>query len=70
MKTFTLTTSQEETLEMLRMTTITGADQKDGMEKTLEQIVYQALERGIASIQQTRKQYIRTKAALKAYAGR
>lgn len=63
-----LTTDQLAKLEYLRKTTITGKTKEEG-EKTLEEITYQAIERGIASIEQTRKQYLRTRAAVKAYKG-
>lgn len=62
-----MTEDQIAKLEYLRTTTITGKEQEEGKEKTMEEIVYQALERGIASIEQTRKQYERTRAAVKAY---
>lgn len=64
--TITLTASQLERLTYLAQTTITGKVKETGG-KSLEEVTYQAIERGIASIEQTRKQYARTREALKAY---
>lgn len=66
--TFTLTEEQAAAIEELRMTTIAGNPQLDP--KTPEQMIWQVLEYGTRALQQQRKQYMRQRAAVKAYAGR
>ena len=66
--TVTLTTEQMEKITYLQNTVMSG-EKLDTPKKTFEEITWQIVERGIASIEQTRKQYARTRLAVKAYKG-
>lgn len=68
MTTFTLTTEQLAMITELRNTTIAGNSQSTP--KSEEQMIHQVVEYGIRALAQQRKQYQRTKMALKAFAGR
>lgn len=66
--TITILPSQLAELLYLAETTMTGERKEKGDPsiKTLEQIAYQVIERGIAAIKQTRAQYSKNSQAIKA----
>lgn len=64
--TVTLTTEQVEELDFLRSTGMNNLPSTKDI-KTIEQITYQALGRGIAAIKTTRAQYAKTREAVRGY---
>lgn len=64
--TITLTQEQKDAIEQLRMTTMSGEEKTEG-NKSFEEMVWSVIERGISSHLQTRKQYQRTRMAVKMY---